>query len=218
MVRFLYWLLLLIVFGSAAASADLQFKPLGKDAKIEVVHSGFWLDVPPLFQPDYQRPRKFTSAQMDVLVRYVLIKMERKLHAPFRRTDPQHVLRLAEFFGLTSDPELDLYSVPMEEADIRYFTEVNVHRGMELFPSTARELVIRFYWESLARLAAAHYKLEVLSEKYPRQPERTRAIVSDIATTGMFDKMKGMTLEDARSQDKERYDFGRLLDYLKTKV
>lgn len=84
---------------------------------------------------------------------------------PFDRENAQHVLVLAEFFRLTSEEELDIYSTPMEEGDVRYFADTDQFSDKELYPLSTSDLVIRFYWEGLARVAAAHYELEVVNER-----------------------------------------------------
>ena len=77
--------------------------------------------------------------------------------------------------------------------------------------------MIRFYWEGLTRVAAAHYKLEVVNEKKSPNPKKSRGKVSDVATTAMFQKRPGMSIARAIEQGKERYDFRRLISHLKVK-
>lgn len=154
---------------------------------------------------------------METLAREVLTQIEKKLGTPFNRKDPQHVWTLAEFFGLTPREDLDLYSTPMEEPDVRYFSEIEEHGRKELYPQTPEDLVIRFYWEGLARAGAAYYKLEVVNEKRSAHPQKSRGKVSDMATTAMFDKRPGITLAQVRAEGRERYDVDRLIKHLKLK-
>ncbi len=183
----------------AVAASDLQF------------------DVSKKYQPDFKHPRKYSPEEMESLSQEVLAKIEKTLGAKFNRKDPQHVQALAEFFNLTPVEILDPYSTPMEDADIFYFSEVDVLKDKELYPQTPAQLVIRFYWEGLARVAALHYKLEVVNDKWARNPQKSRGKVSDIATTGMFDKRPGISVAQAQAQGKERYDFGKLISHLKAK-
>ena len=81
------------------------------------------LDVSGEFQPDFENPRKYSRKEMNQLAEEVLIKIEKILNKPFNRKDPQHVWMLAEFFWLTPNEALDVYSTPMEEADVRYFAQ-----------------------------------------------------------------------------------------------
>ena len=178
---------------------------------------GFELDVPRKFQPDFESSRQYSHEEMEALAEEVLIRIENQLAAPFNRRDPQHVWALAEFFGLTPQEELDPYSTPMEEGDAYYFAEVETHQHTELYPQTANQLVIRFYWEGLARLGAAYYQLEVVNERKARNPVKSRGKVSDMATTAMFDKRPGITVAEAVAQGKERYDLERLARHLKVK-
>ena len=177
----------------------------------------FKLNVSGEFQPDFENPRKYSRKEMNQLAQEVLPKIEKILNAPFNRKDPQHVWALAEFFGLTPKDALDIYSTPMEEADVRYFSEVNQFKDKELYPQNSEELVIRFYWEGLSRIAAQHYQLEVVNNKAARDFKKSRGKVSDIATTTMFYKRPGISTEEAVSEGKERYDFKHLIHHLKEK-
>ena len=154
---------------------------------------------------------------MEGLAQEVLAKIEKNLGAKFNREDPQHVQMLAEFFGLTPVESLDIYSTPMEEPDIRYFSEINTHQDKELYPQNATQLVIRFYWEGLTRIAAAYYKSEVVNNRQAQNFQKSRGKVSDVATTAMFDKRPGMSVAEAMAQGRERYDLGRLIKHLKAK-
>ena len=177
----------------------------------------FTLDLSTEYQPDFEQPRKYTREEMESLAQEVLVKIEEKLQTQFNREDPQHVQILAEFFGLTPVESLDPYSTPMEEGDIGYFSEFDTHQDLELYPQNATQLVIRFYWESLARLAAAHYKLEVVNNRQAKDFQKSRGKVSDVATTAMFDKRPGMSVVEAMAQGRERYDLGGLIKHLKAK-
>lgn len=179
--------------------------------------AGFTLDLSKEYRPDFDNPRKYSREEMKSLAAEVLEKIEAKLGAKFDREDREHVRTLAEFFGLTPSSSLDPYSTPMTEGDISYFVEVTQHKDKELYPQNATQLVVRFYWEGLARVAAAHYQLEVVDNNRSPHPQKTRGKVSDMATTAMFDKRPGMSLAEATAQGKERYDFGRLLQHLKVK-
>lgn len=178
---------------------------------------GFAFNLSEEYRPDFDHPRKYNREEMERLAGEVLEKIEAELGAQFDRGNPEHVRTLAEFFGLTSLPSLDPYSTPMTEGDISYFVEIDQHQDKELYPQNATQLVIRFYWEGLARLAAAHYRLKVVNDKRSPNPQKTRGKVSDIATTAMFDKRPGMSLTEAATQEKERYDLGRLIQHLKAK-
>jgi len=174
-------------------------------------------DVSEAYQPDYDNPRAYSRDEMNQMASEVLSKIEADLGQAFDRRDPQHVWRAAEFFGLLEREDLDVYSTPMEEADVRYFSEIKAYGDKELYPQTAEELMIRFYWEGLARIAAVHYQLEVVNEKRAVRPQQSRGKVSDMSTTAMFDKRPGMSTADAHEQGKERYDFKRLINHLKLK-
>lgn len=178
---------------------------------------GSWLNVSEKFQPNYDHPQQYSLRAMEQMARETLYKLGKELGVSFNRKDPQHILRLAEFFHLTSEERLDLFSTPMEEADVRYFSEVEAHKNDEFFPITASDLAIRFYWEGLARLLAADFQLEIVNERRARNPQKTRGKVSDMATTAMFDKKPGMSIEQARQQGRERYDLGRLIEHLRLK-
>lgn len=179
--------------------------------------SEFTFDLSKEYQPDFEQPRKYSREEMEALAQEVLAKMDENLGTPFNRQDPQHVQILAEFFGLTPAENLDLYSTPMEEPDIRYFSEVSVHQEKELYPQNAAQLVIRFYWEGLARVTAVHYQLKVVNNRQGHDFQMSRGKVSDIATTAMFDKRPGISIAEAITQKKERYDFGKLIQHLKAK-
>ena len=105
----------------------------------------------------------------------------------------------------------------MEEPDIPYFSEVNTYQDKELYPQNVTQLVIRFYWEGVTRIAAAHYKLEVVNNRQAHNFQKSRGKVSDVATTAMFDKRPGISVADAMTQGRERYDLGRLIKHLKAK-
>jgi len=177
----------------------------------------FKLDLSEEYQPDFEHPRTYRREEMENLAREVLAKVEKTLGAPFNREDPQHVWALAEFFGLSPVESLDPYSTPVDEGDIGYFSEFSTHQDQELYPQDATQLVIRFYWEGLARIAAARYKLEVVNDRWSPNPQKTRGKVSDVATTAMFDKRPGISVAEAIAQGKERYDLGRLMRHLKNK-
>ncbi len=177
----------------------------------------FELDVSELYQPNFEHPRKYSPKEMDLLAQEVLSKLERKLGTNFIRRDPQHIWALAEFFALTPREDLDLYSTPMEEGDVYYFSQFDANKDKELYPQDAAQLAIRFYWEGLARLAALHLKLEVVNEKHAARPQKSRGKVSDIATTAMFDKKPGISLAEAAALGKEKYDFAKLIQHLKVK-
>ena len=121
------------------------------------------------------------------------------------------------FFGLIPIRELDQYSTPMSESDIQYFSDMESFGKKELYPQNAKQLVIRFYWEGLARIGAVHYKLKVVDNKHAAHPKMSRGKVSDMATTAMFDKRPGISIETALKEGKERYDFGRLIKHLHDK-
>lgn len=174
-------------------------------------------DVSKKYQPDFENPRKYSSEEMENMAQEILIKIEKTLGAEFNRKDPEHVRVAAEFFALTPREDLDPYSTPMEDADIFYFSQDDALKEKELYPQTAAQLVIRFYWEGLARLAAARYKLEVVNDRHARNPVKSRGKVSDMATTAMFDKRPGISVAQALAQGKERYDFGKLISHLKAK-
>jgi hypothetical protein len=178
---------------------------------------GFRLDLSEKYQPDFKTPRRYDRAEMKALALEVLFKIQRKTGQSFNRRDPQHVMALAEFFGLTPHRELDLYSMPMDEPDVRYFSEVDTYRNQEFYPISGEELIVRFYWEALARLSAAYYKLEIVNRKNAPYPLKTRGKVSDIATTAMFNKRPGMSVADAVAFDRDQYDFRRLISDLKLK-
>ena len=169
------------------------------------------------YQPDYERPRQYSRAEMNAMAREALSKIESDLGQSFDREDVQHVWQAADFFGLLARDDLDPYSTPMEEADVRYFSEIREFSEKELYPQTAEELIIRFYWEGQARIAAAHHKLEVVNERRAVHPQKSRGKVSDMATTAMFDKRPGMSTAAASEQGKERYDFDRLIKHLRLK-
>lgn len=177
----------------------------------------FQLNLSEKYQPDFKTPRRYERAEMKALALEVQFKLQRKIGRAFDRKDPQHVMALAEFFGLTPHKELDLYSMPMEEADVRYFSEVDTYKNQEFYPVSGEELIIRFYWEALARLSAAYYKLEIVNRKNAPYPLKTRGKVSDIATTAMFNKRPGMSVADAVAFDRDQYDFRRLINDLKLK-
>lgn len=179
--------------------------------------TGFTLDLSKEYQPDFDNPRKYGREEMESLAQEVLAKIERKLGVKFNRGDPEHVRLLAEFFGLAPVESLDPYSTPMDESDILYFSGPDGHPDKELYPQNARQLVIRFYWEGLTRVAAMYYKLEVVNNNRSPNPQQTRGKVSDIATTAMFDKRPGLSVQDAIAQGRARYDLGRLIKHLKTK-
>lgn len=179
--------------------------------------SDFTLEFSEKYQPDFDHPRAYSHEEMENLAGEVLERIESKLGIPLDRENPEHVRALAEFFGLTPRLNLDPYSTPMTEGDISYFVEVDQHRDKELYPQNERELAIRFYWEGLARVAAAYHKLEVVNDKRSPHPQKSRGKVSDMATTAMFDKRPGISIAEAIDQGKERYDFGRLLQHLKAK-
>lgn len=169
------------------------------------------------FQPNYESPQKYSRIQMERMAGVVLEKLGLRLGTPFNRRDPQHVFALAEFFSLTTDDILDIFSTPMEEADVHYFSDVESHQDKELYPLTSVDLVIRFYWEGLARTSAAQYQLVVVNERKAVHPVKSRGKVSDIATTAMFDKRPRMTIAQAVAGGKERYDVRRLINHLKVK-
>lgn len=183
----------------------------------EKEHTAFTLGLSEKYQPDFDHPRRYSREEMESLAGEVLEKIEAKSGAKFDRENPAHVRVLAEFFGLTPRPSLDPYSIPMTEGDISYFVEVEQHKDKELYPQDATQLVIRFYWEGLARVAARHYKLEVVNSNRSPNPQKSRGKVSDMATTAMFDKRPGISIAEAIDQGKERYDFGRLIQHLKAK-
>jgi hypothetical protein len=185
--------------------------------KLSSSPAGFVFDLSPQFQPNYEKPRQYSRSEMKAMVREVVMKIQAKSGQYFSRMDPQHVWYLADFFGLMSREDLDPYSKPMQDADIRYFSEVSEHEDKELYPETAEDLIIRFYWEGLVREAAAHCKMRIVNEKRAVHPEKSRAKVSEIATTAMFDKTPGMTTAYARQLGAERYDFSMLVTYLKLK-
>ncbi len=180
-------------------------------------HETTSFEVSQMYQPDFDHPHKFSRLEMDALAKEVLEKIQTKINTPFDRTNIEHVQALAEFFALTPRADLDPYSTPMEEPDMEYFVAVEENKQKELYPRDTRDLVIRFYWEGLARVTAAHYKLEVVNEKRAARPVKSRGKVSDIATTGMFDKKPRMSIAQAEAQSKDRYDFGRLISHLKVK-
>lgn len=198
----------LMVAGTAAVFADSGAQYAG---------GGFRLDLSEKYQPDFKAPRRYGRSEMRALALEVQFKIQRKIRQSFNRKDPQHVMALAEFFGLTPHPELDLYSMAMEEPDVRYFSEVDTYRNQEFYPVSGEELIVRFYWEALARLSAAHYKLEIVNRKNAPYPLKTRGKVSDIATTAMFNKRPGMSVADAIAFDRDQYDFRRLISDLKLK-
>jgi len=174
-------------------------------------------DLSKAYQPDFDRPRQYSREEMEGLSREVLAKIEKRLGARFNGEDRTHVRALAEFFRLTPDKGLDPYSTPMSEGDISYFSELQTHKAKELYPQDASQLVIRFYWEGLTRVAAAHYKLEVVNDNRSPNPQKSRGKVSDMATTAMFDKRPGMSVSEAVAQGRERYDLSRLIQHLKAK-
>ncbi len=177
----------------------------------------FRFDLSERFQPDFKTPRRYSRAEMSALALEVIFKIQRIIGKNFNRRDPQHVMALAEFFGLTPRPDLDLYSMPMEEADIRYFSEIDTYKNQEFYPLSAQELIVRFYWEALARVTAAHYQLEIVNRKNAPYPLKTRGKVSDIATGAMFNKRPGMSISDAVALDRDQYDLRRLISDLKLK-
>lgn len=162
----------------------------------------FRFDLSEFYQPDFERPRKYTPEEMDRLAWEVAVKMRERLNGEFNRKDPQHIMAMAEFFALTPREDLDLYSAPMHEGDIYYFTQIDKNKNRELYPQDAAQLAIQFYWEGLARLAAAHFK---------DSSKKNRARVSEIATAAMFDKEPGISVADAVAKGKETYDFEKLL-------
>jgi hypothetical protein len=214
-LRFFMTAALCVAAGLAPALA-LEYKSLG-DREVEVVPFGVSLSLPLYFQPDFEHPRRFSVEDMEILAQETFARFARQNGFAFNRNDPHHVFLLAEFFHLTPVDELDPYSAPMEESDIRYFTEIEVHQDSELYPVEPSQLAIRFYWESLARLAAAYFRIEIVSERFGRRPEKTRGKVSDIATAGMFDKIRGMTLLEVEDTNKERYDVSLLIKQLRDK-
>lgn len=177
----------------------------------------FVFDLSAQFQPDYKTPRQYTRSEMKAMAREAVSKVQERSGKYFSRMDPQQVWYLADFFGLMPRADLDPYSMPMQEADIRYFSEISAHENQELFPETAEDLIIRFYWEGLVRAAAAHFKVRVVNEKCAAHPVKSRAKVSDVATSAMFDKTPGMTTRYARQLGAERYDFSLLITHLKLK-
>lgn len=197
----------------------LDYRNLPEDeVEVEVVPSGVAFSLPLYFQPNFEQPRKYTVEDMEILAQEALFRVGKKLGGvPFDRRNPQHVRELAEFFLLTPVDKLDPFSAAMDDSDIRYFSEIDVHQDSELYPSAATELAVRFYWEGMARLAAAYYRVEIVSERFGRRPEKTRGKVSDIATSGMFDKIRGMSLEEASDYNKERYDMTMLVKQLQAK-
>lgn len=168
----------------------------------------FRFDLSEFYQPDFERPRKYTSDDMKRLAWETVTKMKERLNGEFNRRDPQHIMAMAEFFALTPREDLDLYSAPMEAGDIYYFAQIDKNKDRELYPQDAAQLAIQFYWEGLARLAAAHLKNSV---------EKKRARVSEIATAAMFDKEPGISVQEAVARGKETYDFEKLLQRLKAK-
>lgn len=174
----------------------------------------FSLDVSKKFQLDFEHPKKYSPAEMKALAREVLKKMEKRLGEKFDRENPAHTIALAKFFGLTSIPALDPYSAPINDGDT-YFSDFNKHKDKELYPQNAEELVIRFYWEGLTRIGAAHLEQDVVNDK--QKLEKTRGKVSDYGTYAMFDKIKDLTIAQAVAQGRERYDVQRLLDHFKAK-
>lgn len=195
----------LITAGNAVSIANS--KPQGYEA----------FDLSKEYQPDFERPRKYSREEMEILAQKVLAKIGKRLGTPFDRKDPEHVRALAEFFALTPRADLDPYSTAMEDGDIFYFSALDTQQDKELYPQNAIDLVIRFYWEGLARAAAAHYKLEVVNDKRSPNPVKSRGKVSDVATTAMFDKRPGMSVREAMTQGREKYDFARLIKHLKLK-
>jgi len=208
-----------IITGISTALAGPEARKPVKTVVIERSKTGAHsqLDLSEKYQPNFSHPHRYSREEMKSLAREVLTKMRRKLGARFNREDPQHVRELAEFFSLTPLESLDPYSTPMIEPDIRYFSEVKMHRKSELYPQNTKQLIIRFYWEGLARIAAAHYKLEIVDERGSPNPKKTRGKVSDVATTAMFNKKPGISVAEAMRQERERYDFARLIRHLKDK-
>jgi hypothetical protein len=174
-------------------------------------------DVSNKYQPKPGNFREYTPQMMKELAQEVLVKMESKLGQPFNREDPIHVLALADFFRLTSDKELDVYSTPMEDSDAFYFSDFESFKQKELYPQNEEQLIIRFYWEGVVRIMAQHYQLEVVEEKNSENPKKTRGKVSDMATTAMFDKWPGITTQEAIDDGKEQYSMRRLIKHLKAK-
>lgn len=206
------------IFVVFLSSSSLLISPTQVYAKEGIGYPrGYVFDLSEEFQPDYKKPRQYSRSEMKVMARETVMKIQEKSGQYFSRMDPQQVRYLAEFFGLMSREDLDPYSKPMQDADIRYFSEVSEHEDKELYPETAEDLIIRFYWEGLVRAAAAHYKMRVVNEKRAARPEQSRSKISDMATTAMFDKTPGMTTTYARQLGAERYDFGLLITHLKLK-
>lgn len=169
----------------------------------------FRFDLSEFYQPDFERPRKYTREDMKRLAWETVTKMKERLNGEFNRRDPQHIKTMAEFFALTPREDLDPYSAPIEEGDIYYFAQVDKNKDRELYPQDAAQLAIQFYWEGLARLAAAHLK---------NSSGKNRARVSEIATAAMFvDKEPGISVKEAVAKGKETYDFEKLLQRLKVK-
>ncbi len=201
------FLLAAIVFSSSVQSEEFK-RPLPGYSKLNVSKK---------YQPSFSLPQKYSQADMERLAREVLIKMEAQLKVKFDRGNAEHVEKLAEFFGLVSDERPDVYSTPMTESDITYFSDFEQFGKKELYPQNEKQLVIRFYWEGLARIAAVHYKLKVVDNKFSSKPRMSRGKVSDIATTAMFDKRPGISVPEAVAEKKEQYDFGKLIKHLHEK-
>ncbi len=177
----------------------------------------FKLEVSEDFQPDFKSPKRYSREEMEKMAWEVLTKLQDRMGVFFNRRDPQHVWALADFFGLTSRSDLDIASTPMEEPDVRYFTEVDTYGAKEYYPQDAVDLAIRFYWESLARMAAAHMKAEAIRRGRFESSLKSRGNLSELATSAMFDKTPGMSLKYAKSLGKERYDISRLVQELRVK-
>ncbi len=206
-----------ILFGVFLLSI-FAFVPLGGCEEFKKEPSDFYtLDVSHKYQPHFQSPQKYTAEDMRFLAHEVLIKMKQILGVEFDRGNPAHVRELAEFFKLLPNEELDIYSTPMSDSDILYFVDSEQFGTKELYPQNAQQLVVRFYWEGLARIAAEHYKLRVVDNKSAVKPRMSRGKVSDMATTAMFEKRPGISIAQAAKENKERYDFGRLIKHLHEK-
>jgi hypothetical protein len=206
-----------ILFGMLWIAAFL-FAPVGnceEFKKHSLAHDR--LNVSQAYQPNFENPKKYTSEDMRFLAREVLAKTKQILKVEFDRGNLDHVRYLAEFFGLTSDDKLDRYSTAMSDSDISYFMDMKQFGKKELYPQNNEQLVIRFYWEGLARLAAVHDKLKVVDNKFVAKPRMSRGKVSDMATTAMFDKRPGISIKQAVAEGKERYDFGELIKHLHAK-